>query len=123
MLAGIPTVFGRMAYLASLRDPATGRYSHSSLIHMLGEEEADRTLSHSHRQVFSQWLGFSLAHQKADLDEYLSTAGGPADASAYRQLIPGAVRDVERLLYLTDLETLMELLRFEHGGAFAIPEA
>jgi hypothetical protein len=30
---------------------------------------------------------------------------------------------VERQLYLTDLETLLELLRFEHGGAYSVPEA
>ena len=123
ILSQIPTVFGRLAYLASLRDTTSGRYSHDTLVRLLGPESADRTLCHSHHQVFSEWLGFSLAEQKSDLDEYLHAAGSPRDAPHYRNLVPPTARDVERQLYLTDLETLLELLRYEHGGAFSIPGA
>jgi len=122
-LSQIPTVFGRLVYLASLRDAGTGRYSHEGLVRLLGREDADRTLCHSHHQVFSQWLGFSLAEQKSDLDEYLQVAGSPRYAVHYRNLVPATARDVERQLYLTDLETLLELLKFEHGGAVSIPGA
>jgi len=122
-LAQIPTVFGRLAYLSSLRNPATGRYGHEALVRLLGPEETDRTLCHSHHQVFSQWLGFSLADQKSDLDEYLNRAGGPRQALHYRNLVPPTARDVEVQLYVTDLETLLELLKFEHGGSFSIPGA
>jgi len=73
--------------------------------------------------VFSQWLGFSLAEQKSDLDEYLQVAGSPRYAVHYRNLVPATARDVERQLYLTDLETLLELLKFEHGGVVSIPGA
>jgi len=123
MLAQIPTIFGRLAYLASLRDPATGRYQHSDLISMLGSEDADRALRHSHHQVFSQWLTFNLAAQKSDLDEYLRTSGGRQFPGYYRTLVPPTARDVERQLYITDLETLMELLRCERAGDAGIPEA
>jgi hypothetical protein len=119
----IPTLFGRLVYLASLRDTASNRYLHESLSSALGSEECDRTLSRSHQQVFGQWLTYSLADQKTDLEEYLSTAGGPRNAVHYRHLVPGSARAVERQLYLTDLETLMELLRYEHGGVFSLPEA
>jgi len=122
-LAQIPTVFGRLAYLSSLRNPATGRYAHEALVRLLGPEEADRTLCHSHHQVFSLWLGFSLADQKSDLDEYLNHAGTPWQALHYRHLVPPTAREVEVQLYLTDLETLLELLKFDHGGAFSIPGA
>jgi hypothetical protein len=107
----IPTLFGRLVLLSSLRDPATGEYSHPSLARLWDPEEVDRTIRVSHQQVFQQWLGFRLAEQKADLDEYLNEAGGPRHALAYRHLPPNAARDVERQLYLTDLETLLELLR------------
>lgn len=122
-LAQIPTVFGRLAYLTSLRDSSTGRYSHAALTNVLGEEDAERALRHSHHQVFSQWLGFSLADQKADLDEYLRATGRPREAHYYRHLAPPTARDIERQLYLTDLETLLELLKFEQGGVFLIREA
>jgi hypothetical protein len=109
--------------MSSLRDTATGRYSHESLLRMLGPEMTDRTLCNSHHQVFSEWLGFSLSDQKTDLDEYLNLAGTPREALHYRYLVPPTAREVEVQLYLTDLETLLELLKFEHGGAFSFPGA
>jgi hypothetical protein len=123
-LLQIPTVFGRLVYLSSLRDAVTNRYVHASLTALLGPEDADRTLCHSHHQVFSQWIGFSLAEQKAELDEYLTEAGsGKHLLQQYRNLVPPTARDVERQLYITDLETLVELLRYANGGAFSSPGA
>jgi len=122
-LTQVPTVFGRLALLSSLRSTTTGRYNHDDLARILGPEETDRALCNSHHQVFSEWLKFSLAEQKADLDDYLSMVGGSRHAVDYRHLIPPTARDVERQLYLTDLETLLELLKYEHGDAFSIPGA
>jgi hypothetical protein len=119
----VPTVFGRLNLLASLRDPTTGRYSHEGLVRLLGPEDTDRALCNSHHQVFSEWLQFSLAEQKDDLDDYLRSAGKSRDAFQYHHLVPPTARDVERQLYLTDLETLLELLKYEHGDAFATPGA
>ena len=111
-LSQVPTAFGRLAFLASLRDPTTGRYSYAPLVRLLGPEEADRTLCHSHHQVFSQWIGFSLAEQKKDLADYLASPGKrPVDPRDFRALVPLAAHEVERQLYVTDLETLLELLR------------
>ena len=100
-----------------------GRYSHDALLRILGPEDTDRALCNSHHQVFSEWLRFSLAEQKSDLDEYLSVAGSSRRAFDYHHLMPPTARDVERQLYLTDLETLLELLKYEHGGAFLMPGA
>ena len=118
-LSQIPTLFGRLAYLASLRDPLTGRYSQETLIRMLGAEQADRTLCQSHYQTFSQWLCFSLMEQKNDLGEYLNSAQLPRFAMHYRHLVPRTAREVERQLYLTDLETLLQLLQVERELASA----
>jgi hypothetical protein len=123
VLRQIPTLFGRLVFLSSLRDPDNGRYADPGLVRMLGEDDADRTLRHSHHQVFSQWIASSLEEQKADLDDYLRRAGnGPDLFRQFRNLPPPTAREVERQLYLTDLETLLELRRFE-GGVFWAPEA
>jgi hypothetical protein len=126
MLDAIPTLFGRLVYLASLRDSTSGYYCETSLVPVLGTEGVDRAIRHSHHQVFSQWLSYSLAEQKEDLDDFLRTLGHipgqPINWSAaipYRTLIPPAARDVEKQLYLADLETLMELLTAEHARAFS----
>jgi len=83
---------------------------------MLGSEDTDRMLCRSHHQVFSEWLGFGLAEQKSDLDEYLQEPGNSRHARNYRNLMPPTAHDVERQLYLTDLETLMGLLEVEQAA-------
>jgi hypothetical protein len=122
-LSRIPTLFGRLVFLSSLREPQSGRYSHESLVNLWGSDDADRTLRNSHQQVFQQWISAGLADQKADLDEYLSTMGGPRHALPYRNLAPTTARAVEQQLYLTDLETLLELLRLEHDAPFSTPKS
>jgi hypothetical protein len=123
-LSQIPTVFGRLVYLASLRDADANRYAHPSLTFLLSPEDADRTLCHSHHQVFSQWIGSSLAEQKADLDAYVKDTGGRKHLlQQFRDLVPPTARDVERELYLTDLETLVELLRYGNSEVFVTPGA
>ena len=116
-LQRIPTQFGRLHFLASLRDVLTGEYSHPPLSQLVGREITDRTLRHSHHEIFARWLSLSLERQKADLDEYLASSGAPAELSAYRALAPATAHQVEQQLYLTDLETLLELVRFENAEA------
>jgi hypothetical protein len=108
---------GRLAYVAGLRDPVSNSYAHPSLSQTLGGDEADRTLRHCHYQVFSEWLALRLREQKSDLSSFLAAGGEPPDARRARDLIPPQARDVERQLYLTDLETLLELLIFENRSA------
>jgi hypothetical protein len=70
-LSQIPTTFGRLIYLSSLRDQNTGTYQHHGLAQLFGEGETDQTLRHSHSQTFSEWLCFNLEQQKSDLEGYL----------------------------------------------------
>jgi hypothetical protein len=122
-LLQVPTHFGRLVYLAGLRDRPTGRYVHQALIEVVGREQTDRTIANSHYDVFAEWIAFPLSRQKADLDQYLATSRGLAIVDVYRDVVPVAAHDVERQLYLTDLETLLALLRFDYGAAFASPRA
>jgi hypothetical protein len=124
-LSQIPTTFGRLVFLSTLRDPNTGVYAHYGFAQRVGEEAADEALRQSHLQCFSEWLAFSLEEQKADLDLYLS--GIDSDKKTildtwirtkpYRNLIPATAMEVERRLYHSDLETLLELLTVVHGVA------
>jgi hypothetical protein len=130
-LSQIPAVFGRLVYLASLRNQNNGRYEHYGLALVFGEDEANQALEDSHTTVFAEWLTFNLEQQKADLDLYL--AGLFEDKrlviqtwvrlSPYQNLIPASVRSVERRLYMNDLAALMELFRNVYAVAAPDPDA
>ncbi len=124
-LSQIPSVFGRLVYLSSLRDSNSDTYEHHGFTLMFGADLANRTLRESHHAAFADWLGFNLEQQKADLDLYLSSLGNDKRTvieswirlTPYRHLVPGGARRAERELYLTDLETLLALLKNEYGVA------
>ncbi len=130
-LTQIPSVFGRLVYLSSLRNANSDTYEHQGFALMFGPEEADRTLRQSHGAAFAEWLSYTLEQQKADLDLYLSALGSDKKVvveawlrlTPYRHLIPGSARQAERQLYLSDLETLLKLLKNEHAAVGPDPDA
>jgi hypothetical protein len=118
----IPSTFGRLVYLTSLRDQNTGRYEHHGLAQMFGEGETDAALRDSHEETFSEWLCLNMEQQKAHLDLYLSSFQSDRRTilatwirlAPYRSLVPASALDPERRLYLGDLEALLELLKVEY---------
>lgn len=124
-LSKIGTTFGRLCYLAGLRDGNTGRYQHHGLAALYGDEEAGNVLRASHEETFALWLGYPLERQKGDLLAYLEETGEelPVVLAAWRDLatyaacVPADARAMERELFLADLEALLELLRNERGAA------
>lgn len=130
-LSQIPSVFGRLVYLSSLRNSNSGNYEHHGLALVFGEDEADRSLRASHDQAFAEWLGYTLEQQKADLDLYLAALLEDKSRiletwlrlAPYRNLIPASIPAVERRLYLTEFETLLALLKNEYGVDVRDPDA
>jgi hypothetical protein len=130
-LSQIPSCLGRIAYLSSLRIPNTGRYEHHGLALRFGDSETDKTLRKTHNESFSEWLNYSMEQQKADLELYLSAQEGEkreilenwAALMPYRYYVPASVREPERMLYVSDLEILLKILRNEYGAASLDPDA
>lgn len=130
-LSQIPSVLGRLVYLASLRNQNSGRYEHHGLALVFSEDEANRALKRSHSQVFREWLNYNLEQQKADLELYLSgllddrrtILATWMDLASYRAWVPAAARSVERRLYIADLKALIELMGNAHGVAAPGPDA
>jgi hypothetical protein len=130
-ISQIPSVFGRLVYLASLRNPNNGSYEHHGLALVFGEDEANKALKTSHSAVFAEWLSFNLEQQKADLDLYISALFEDKRVvienwirlTPYRNLLPASVRGVERRLYIADFTALLELFKAAYGVAVPDPDA
>lgn len=130
-LEQLPTCFGRLVYLASLRSSNTGTYEHHGLAQIYGAEEADRALRQSHQQVFAEWLCYGLERQKEELGDYLRRLDATPQLAIenwirftpYRNFVPADAREAERRLFLSDLDLVMEMLRAEYGAALPDPEA
>ncbi len=130
-LAAIPTLLGRLAYLASLRDSNTGTYQHFGLAQRIGENEVDRIVRRSHLTLFQEWLCFGLERQKQELDEYFSGLDGDRreivsnwlTLEPYAHWVPAESRDVERKLFHADLAVVLELVRTEYGVASRDPDS
>jgi len=130
-LSQIPSCFGRMVYLSSLRAPNTGRYEHHGLAMIFGAAQADKALRKTHSDAFQEWLNYSLEQQKADLDLYLSDQQADKKEvienwealAPYRYFLPASAREMERNLYLGDLKALLATLKNDYGVSSPDPDA
>ena len=121
----IPTLFGRLVYLALLRDPNTGQYQHFGFALRFGDKEVDRTIRRSHTNVFTDWLCYSLEQQRKDLEDYLDSVEGDRQSilttwtewPPYMSWIPAQSRPADRELFRSDLEIVLELIKQDFDGA------
>lgn len=118
-LSRIPTVSGRIVYLANLRDNHSGTYKHHGLIASFGRDEAVRALRESHEAAFREWLLLSLSEKNDDLRDYLIRLDEPQDqvvqhwlkSGIYRSYVPASAMPAEADLFCRDIEILLQLLR------------
>src|SRR5690349_5120688 len=75
-LSKVPTVLGRLEYLASLRDPNSGTYRHHGLAAVFGRDESKRALCAAHEEAYQEWLNLSLSQKKDDALEHLESING-----------------------------------------------
>jgi hypothetical protein len=115
-LSRIPTLFGRLAYLASLRDSNSGVYRHHGLASIFGREESRKALSQSHQTVFQEWLNLPLAEKRGDLSQYFEGLEDSLPAvldhwsnlRTYRGYMPASARESERELFCAEFDVLLE---------------
>lgn len=130
-LARIPSLFGRISYLASLRNANTGMYEHHGFAQRFSAAEADQVLRASHIGLFNEWLALGLQDQKLDLEEYLSGLDENIASviatwvrlAPYQSCLPVGTRAVERELFMSDFHIILEMLMYEHAVASPDPDA
>ena len=107
--------YARLAYLASLRDAATGKYLHRGLAETYGAEAVDQVITQCHEEVFERLLELPLNLQGADLRKYLEALPGDAQARVMTcsetgpQWVPPGAPSYLRDLYCSNLRVLLEL--------------
>ncbi|MCC6262323.1 MAG: hypothetical protein IT169_02005 [Bryobacterales bacterium] len=122
-LSIIPTCYGRLVYLTSLRDPNTGRYEHYLLEETYGVSLAQAGLEGIHIQSYRSWIAMNLEQKRADLYLYLVSLSSDKRqvlqtwlmTTPYRSLIPLHTQPVEREVFLSDMQILLGLLMNELG--------
>jgi hypothetical protein len=123
-LSKIPTVFGRLVYLGTLRDPNSGAYRHHGLSAAFGREESGRALKQSHEELFQSWLEQPLAERAEDLKLYLlSLDDSPASvveewlrSGVYRTHAPTDASEAQKRHFSKDLKALLEVFRNEFAA-------
>ena len=124
-LSRIPTAYGRLMYLGSLRDPNSGIYRHHGLSAAFGREESGKALLESHEKAFAEWLNLSLEEKNEDLAEYFATledpkgavAGHWLDSGVYRACVPRSALEMEKELFCRDLEALLATFKYASDDA------
>jgi hypothetical protein len=130
-LSRIPSVYGRLVYLAGLRDPNSGLYRHHGLSQAFGREESAQALRDSHYRTFKEWLNFPLAAKSSDLAECLADLEeGSAVVAAtwllsghFRQLAPDQATRAQRAQFEQELGTLLTMIKNGHGAAPPFPDS
>ncbi len=132
-LSRIETSYGKLVYLAGLRNPDTGRYDYFGAVRNAQEDvEASRTLRKVHEQVFKEWVRYSLRDKKTDIELYISGIGQVdrvqlIDAwlrlTPYKNLVPASIQGPEREKHVSDFEAILGLLKNVYGVASPDPNA
>jgi hypothetical protein len=132
-LSHIDTSYGRLVYLAGLRNPDTGRYEHYGATGSVsGSLDASRSLRRIHEQIFKEWIGFTLERKKADIELYIAgieqvDRGELIDAwlrlTPYKNLVPASIQGPEREKHTSDFEAILGLLKNVYGVASPNPIA
>jgi hypothetical protein len=122
-LVSIPTEFGRLCYLSSLRDSlAGGRYVHEGLAAVFPDAAVQEALEFCHWEIFGRILESPLARQEWDLRGCLSDAEGDfwqtleqwRETGSYRLLGPADSPRYLRELFSSNVRTLLDVLAAEN---------
>lgn len=131
-LSHIDTSYGRLVYLAGLRNPDTGRYEHYGATGNASGGDANRALRRRHEAIFTEWVSYPLERKKADIELYIASIDQVDRAelidawlrlTPYKNLVPASIQGPERQKHISDFEAILGLLKNVYGVASPDPTA
>ena len=135
-LAVIPTEFGKLLYLSSLRDLATGNYVHQGLVARYSPGAVQQALGYCHEQIFLRVLEMPLDQQERDLRACLEGLEGEfwgklrrwRETEFYRLMVPPDSPEYLKEVFLANVGALLDLVleeraRRDPGASPALPPA
>ncbi|MGI9070685.1 MAG: hypothetical protein ACR2JB_04980 [Bryobacteraceae bacterium] len=126
-LSHIGTSYGRLVYLAGLRNPDTGRYEYYGSTGNSSGSEPNRDLKRYHEAIFRQWVSYPLETKKADIELYIAAIDQVDKAelidawlrlTPYKNLVPASIQGPEREKHVSDFEAILGLLKNVYGVAY-----
>ncbi len=123
-LSHFRSAYGRLVYLAGLRNPDTGRYEHYGLESAESAAETSLALKRTHELFFREWVSFSLERKMQDVNSYISAiqqvnSSELIDAwlrlTPYKNLVPLSIQGPERAKHISDFEVILGLLKNTYG--------
>ncbi len=127
----IDTAYGRLVYLANLRNPDSGRYEHFGT-DSSAASSVNLELRKLHEVIFREWVSYSLQSKKADVELYIESierADHPELIDAwirltpYKNLVPASIQGPERQQHISDFEAILGLLKNVYGVSSPDPTA
>jgi hypothetical protein len=123
-LSQVPSAYGRLVYLASLRDPNSGIYRHHGLSAAFGREESLSAMRKSHEDTFRDWLNLPLSAKNEDLiTHFQNLEENPrqvvtylARAAPYLSQVPDSASPAQRRQFKMEMEILLELIKNDSGA-------
>jgi hypothetical protein len=120
-LAAIPSDFGRLYYVSSLRDSSTGRYRHDGLADVFSKDSVQQALEHCHEELFSRILETPLEEQARDLRRCLDAAGNRfwtvveawRQDRSYETMCPEGLPGYLSELFCSNLAALLDIFAAE----------
>jgi len=126
-LSHIGTSYGRLVYLAGLRNPDTGRYEYYGSTGSSSSADANQTLKRHHEAIFRDWISYPLETKKVDVELYIAGIDQVEKAelidawlrlTPYKNLVPASIQGPERQKHISDFEAILGLLKNVYGVAY-----